>query len=530
MVRSTKEVQHPLWKVWKRRRYVVSAMGFCGFFNAYVLRVNLSIAIVAMTESTNIILENGTTIIQHPDFDWSQELQGHIISAFFYGYISTQIVGGVLATRIGGKVLFGLGVAVTAALTLITPLVVVTNVYWFIAIRVFEGICEGVTYPCIHAIWSKWAPPLERSRLATIAFSGCFVGTVVGMPASAYLASSLGWESVFYICGASGVIWFVIWTIFISGSPEDDPRISLGELKYIQESIKKVSDDHIYSSKVPWKAISTSMPVWAIIMSHFSENWGFYTLLTQLPKYLKQVYDYELEKSGFLSALPYLLMSILIQFSGQWADWLLVKRYLTTVQVRKIFNCAGFLSQTIFMVIAALWSDPIGSVGCLTFAVGLGALAWPGFSVNHLDLAPQHASILMGISNTFATIPGIISPTITGYIVKSPVTNQQWQTVFFIAAAIYLFGAIFYGTFAAGELQPWAVMQDSLKNTSDNKDQRRDNIGYIEERAGKDQRQGIILILYKSEEYQEMYSVSQICPHVLEKTREDEKILDIVFT
>lgn len=72
------------------------------------------------------------------------------------------------------------------------------------------------------------------------------------------------------------------------------------------------------------------------------------------------------------------------------------------------------------MLAAAFWSDRIGSVLCLTLAVGLGALAWAGFSVNHLDLAPQHASVLMGIGNTFATLPGIISPTITGYIVNPP--------------------------------------------------------------------------------------------------------------
>lgn len=43
------------------------------------------------------------------------------------------------------------------------------------------------------------------------------------------------------------------------------------------------------------------------------------------------------------------------------------------------------------------------------------------FSVNHLDVAPQHASVLMGFSNTFATIPGIVSPIISGYIVATPV-------------------------------------------------------------------------------------------------------------
>ena len=33
-----------------------------------------------------------------------------------------------------------------------------------------------------------------------------------------------------------------------------------------------------------------------------------------------------------------------------------------------------------------------------------------GFNVNHLDIAPQYASILMGFSNGFGTLSGIIGP------------------------------------------------------------------------------------------------------------------------
>lgn len=70
------------------------------------------------------------------------------------------------------------------------------------------------------------------------------------------------------------------------------------------------------------------------------------------------------------------------------------------------------------MIIAAYLLDPIPSMICITIAVGLGAFAWSGFAVNHLDVAPQYASVLMGIGNTFATIPGIVSPTLTGLLVK----------------------------------------------------------------------------------------------------------------
>ena len=48
--------------------------------------------------------------------------------------------------------------------------------------------------------------------------------------------------------------------------------------------------------KVPWKAIFTSLPVWAIVVAHFSENWGFYTLLTELPSFLKHRLHFDLSK------------------------------------------------------------------------------------------------------------------------------------------------------------------------------------------------------------------------------------------
>lgn len=89
--------------------------------------------------------------------------------------------------------------------------------------------------------------------------------------------------------------------------------------------------------------------------------------------------DFDLGNAGIMSAVPYLAMAIMIQFSGQWADWFQVKGYLTTTQVRKIFNCGAFIAQTVFMMGTAYWRSRVGSMICLTMAVGLGAFAWAGF-------------------------------------------------------------------------------------------------------------------------------------------------------
>lgn len=120
--------------------------------------------------------------------------------------------------------------------------------------------------------------------MASIAFAGNYAGTVISMPMSGILANTLGWESIFYIFGAIGVAWFVAWTIIVKKSPQEDPFISEEEKNYIVYKLGNAKQNS--ASNPPWKAILTSTAVWAIVASHFSENWGFYTLLTQLPTFL----------------------------------------------------------------------------------------------------------------------------------------------------------------------------------------------------------------------------------------------------
>ena len=58
----------------------------------------------------------------------------------------TQIPGGWLATRIGGKWVFGVGVLATSVLTLLTPVVARTNFYLLIFLRILEGVGEVIVF------------------------------------------------------------------------------------------------------------------------------------------------------------------------------------------------------------------------------------------------------------------------------------------------------------------------------------------------------------------------------------------------
>jgi len=106
----------------------------------------------------------------------------------------------------------------------------------------------------------------------------------------------------------------------------------------------------------------------------------------------------------------------------------------------------------------------VGYVGCeYNLAVILLCLAgaFDGISqvttgVNHLDIAPKYAGTLMGITNTFATIPGFLAPQAVGWITAKESTSKTWQSVFYISAGIYVFGVITYALLGSGEVQSWA--------------------------------------------------------------------------
>ena len=59
------------------------------------------------------------------------------------------------------------------------------------------------------------------------------------------------------------------------------------ELEYLRTAIGVSLEES--SMSPPWKSMMTSKAVWAIILAHFAENWGFYTLLTGLPMFMRGI-------------------------------------------------------------------------------------------------------------------------------------------------------------------------------------------------------------------------------------------------
>ncbi|XP_055920027.1 putative inorganic phosphate cotransporter [Eupeodes corollae] len=440
---------------------------FCGLSVAYALRVNLSVAIVAMTD------HNST----NPDFavyDWDSKEKSLLLSSFFWGYVVTQIPGGFLSHKYGAKFTLFTGISVCSLLALLTPLAAeVGNSGLVFVLRVVQGLCQGVVFPSTHTFLSKWAPAGERGRLVTYCYSGTQFGTVVMLAASGFIASSfLGWPSIFYVSGLAGIVWAIVWLIYAASMPSEHKTISEDERRYIESTFNQPRDNRRTILPTPWLKIATSMPFITLLIVHCGQNWGFWTLLTEIPNYMKNVLNKDIKSNAMLSALPYLVMCLLSYVFIFITDILNKRKFLSLSVSRKLFNSIGHWVPMVALIALGYVTAEHQklAIALLTIAVGVNAATYLGFQVNHIDLSPNFAGTLMGITNCAANVMSILAPLTVGIIVTEETNPLQWRLVFFITGGFYLVGNTLFLLFGKTEVQPWNYPNQRERRSSSDQD------------------------------------------------------------
>ena len=106
----------------------------------------------------------------------------------------------------------------------------------------------------------------------------------------------------------------------------------------------------------------------------------------------------------------------------------------------------------------------IATLTLLTLAVGFNGATYAGYMNSHLDIAPNYAGTLMGITNCVATTPGFLAPMVVGLFINGHETLMRWQIVFWIACGVYFITNTFYVIFVSGEIQPWNYYGENLNS------------------------------------------------------------------
>ncbi|XP_025084625.1 sialin-like isoform X3 [Pomacea canaliculata] len=489
------------------QRWNLAILSFFGIFIVYSNRVNLSVAIICMVlaPSVNVtsdhqandsilathglatkvtlaypdvtadnlaaddrIGESGCTLeitksslsVDAGEFDWDKGTQSRLLAMYFYGYVFTQIPGGWLADRYGGRLVWGLCQSICALSSLALPLAARAHVYLVDALRFLLGFAAGVSFPCFYTMMGRWAPKLERSKIMSFCLTGLSVASVLTFPLSALLCVygfDNGWGSIFYLSGIGSIVWVVVWFVVTADTPAKHKRISEAERNYIQSSIGDTPHDKEISP-TPWRAIFTSSAVWACTVALVSSTYTAYTLQTSLPAFMKEVLNFDIKQNGGLSALPFLCESLVTVLMGQVADRLRERGILSTKNTRKIFTIIALLGSATCIVSAGYMDCSQRAVAVFLVCLSLSFLGLnhAGYAVNHIDLAPRHAGVMFGITNTAGTVSGMVGPLVVGALTPNG-TAGEWRHVFYVCAAVSVVGAMVYGIFAEGELQSWAA-------------------------------------------------------------------------
>lgn len=162
-----------------------------------------------------------------------------------------------------------------------------------------------------------------------------------------------------------------------------------------------------------------------------------------LPTYFEKGLQLSLEEMGFYKMVPFLNMFAFSNIGGVIADHLISKRILSVTGTRKVLNTIGFVVASLALLALPIFQTSAGAVFCSSVALGFLALARSGFAVNHMDIAPRYAGILMGISNTAGTLAGIIGVHHTGRLLEAAKTDdsdllspESWKSVFMIPGVL----------------------------------------------------------------------------------------------
>ncbi|XP_034477190.1 putative inorganic phosphate cotransporter [Drosophila innubila] len=393
------------------------------------------------------------------EFDWTAAEKSYIISSFYWGYIFTQFMGGYLCKLFGVKRVMIWATFCSGVCSAVTP----PLINWggwraYCGIRLIMGCVQGVVFPSIYQHLARWSPLEERNRLGALSYTGVDCGNVLSMYVSGMIARSpMGWPGISYISAAVAFACCTLWIIFGSNNAHESRFIGEAERNYIETSLQHSENFHKAIIPIPWRAIFTSVPFLALLVTRCADIYGFSTLQAEIPAYMNGVLQMDITDNALFSALPFVASWTMSYVFMIASDILLKNKWLSLTSIRKTMSSFAFwIPAATFIVIGFLDVDQkTWAIVLMTLSVGFCTGSVIGSCFNIIDLSPNHASILMGIINTACSGMSLVTPLIAGAIVTDKGDRSQWQIVFIITSVIYIVINCIFLTFGTAVTQPW---------------------------------------------------------------------------
>ena len=402
---------------------------------AYLDRINLSIA------GSSIATEFHLTNVQ----------LGSLTSAFLLGYAFFQTVGGWLADRLGSRRVLAVGVVwwgIFTSLIAAVPPGIISAVLVLAAARFLLGAGEAVLFPASNQFVSRWIPSQERGRANGLIFAGVGIGAGATPFLITYIMVHYGWRWSFWASAVMGLAVGAIWYLFARNTPEEHPKISPAELKFIQagrtvrpSAYSRTAEESNHRSlaagdRIPWMNILSSKNVWAVTLAYFCFGYIAWIFFTWFFIYLAKVRGLNLKASASYTTLLFLSMAACSPVGGAISD------KVTKLYGKRAGRCGIAVFALVLTAVFLLFGSQVQSAGLasLVLAGGAGALylSQSSFWSVTADIASGSSGSVSGFMNMGNQFGGALTASLTPFLAS----RFGWTTSFLMAAGLSVLGSV----------------------------------------------------------------------------------------
>ncbi|GAB3170960.1 MFS transporter [Telluribacter humicola] len=353
-----------------------------------------------------------------------------LASLFFLGYFFFQVPGAIYAEKRSARTLIFWSLILWGGLATATGMV--SNVNWLIVIRFMLGVVESAVMPAMLLFLSRWFTRSERSRANTFLILGN-PATILWMSVlSGYLIEAVGWRWMFILEGLPAVVWAFFWWRLVDDRPKDANWLSVDEKLALEEKLQQ-EQQGIRPVRNYGEAFRSRIVLW-LCLQYALWSIGVYGFVMWLPSILNAAPDMNIVKTGWLSAVPYVLAIIGMLAASHYSD--------------KTLNRKAFVWP--FLLIGALafyGSYLLGTdyfwLSFVLLVVAGGAMYAPygPFFAIIPDLLPRNvAGGAMALINSFGALGSFVGAYIVGYL--NGTTGDFGASYLFMAGSLLLSGLI----------------------------------------------------------------------------------------
>ena len=289
-----------------------------------------------------------------------------------------------------------------------------------------------------------------RARAAfTVAGSGQFVGSIVGVFVSGWIVHWLGWQWTFIIFGIVGLLWIPLWWTLVRDAPQSHPWVNERELRFIQGmagAVPRLKEEEQLGGaemRAALKVMVTRNGI-GVFLTFLTFGYILFTFLNWLPIYMHDTFHLSIVKSASWASVSYVAGFVGFLVSGPINDRLVAK--YGYAKGRKL-GAGVPMGLMMIMMLLALETSRLNLVAPSALLIGLSLLvmnasvgAW---GVNAVDLAPtpKSSAFVYGIYNGVLNLMGAYSS-----ILVTVIANKFGFIWAFSSAlvfmAIFLFGLV----------------------------------------------------------------------------------------